>query len=43
MKSLPNVGKRCLALNGLVGVPVAGAMVGCRARTTAGSGCIGEE
>ncbi len=43
MKSLPNVGRSCLALNVLVGVPVAGAMVGCRARTTVGSGCIGEE
>jgi hypothetical protein len=44
MNSLSTIGKRCLALNVLVdGVPLAGAMVGCRARTTVGSGCIGEE
>jgi hypothetical protein len=44
MNSLSTIGKRCLALNVLVGgVPVAGVMVGCRARATVGSGCIGEE
>jgi len=43
MNSLPKLGLRCRALNVLVGVPVAGAMVGCRARTTVGSGCVGED